>query len=464
MEHISSADDPVSAPSISDGNLPPPREDLPQELATEEDAISVPIPDVELQDTDDPGTARAADCLAALAAAAAYDSEPGGRDRDSQSSKHHLLRHHLPEERRGLNAVAHFAGCDTIRQAVRKVQRMAQRELQQAFQLVYGTVSYSNNNNWLRKKLIEALTLNGRVPADDEGDSESSPMFVEQVQSKPPTKKQRRKPPRPPTADGQDVGGYTSSIQTQSYLAPKSTTESLDEERKIQRSARPRRGAAAGVGAATAALLNDPDFDQIDRELELERARKASRMYSNGQEPLLTKKAKVAHHVSGEVSAGAPHFGQLMSQVGMGCWPTQSAWAGVPGALAPQQGQDFVQLAQQLQLMVQQQHAAQQAQMLLSTHAGAQEALHFVQMLQASIRQLPGMTPVQNSQHNEHMEQQQRLLQQQSTYQRLQAEIQRLQAKQDPAITVNGEQTTAPSQQQLLFQAMMNSQNCLKKE
>ncbi|GAB4813362.1 hypothetical protein N2152v2_000408 [Parachlorella kessleri] len=69
--------------------------------------------------------------------------------------RHHLLRHSLPVEVRGQGVLKYFE-CDNTRAAIRKINKMAQRELQATFAKVYGVKSASNNNNWLRKKLIEA--------------------------------------------------------------------------------------------------------------------------------------------------------------------------------------------------------------------------------------------------------------------------------------------------------------------
>ena len=44
-------------------------------------------------------------------------------------ARHHLLRHSLPDEDRGLAALRHF-GCDNARSAVRKINKMPQKELQ----------------------------------------------------------------------------------------------------------------------------------------------------------------------------------------------------------------------------------------------------------------------------------------------------------------------------------------------
>ena len=84
-------------------------------------------------------------------------SQPRNSSLDSAGSasrRHHLLRHTLPAESIGNNAVHHF-GVTTVQDALRAVQKMSQRDLQQAFERVYNVKSSSNNNNWLRKKLVE---------------------------------------------------------------------------------------------------------------------------------------------------------------------------------------------------------------------------------------------------------------------------------------------------------------------
>lgn len=72
----------------------------------------------------------------------------------AQNKRHHLLRHCLPEHESGLNALPRF-GVSTLQQAIDLTQAMSQRELQAMFERVYGVRSSSNNNNWLRKKLLE---------------------------------------------------------------------------------------------------------------------------------------------------------------------------------------------------------------------------------------------------------------------------------------------------------------------
>jgi hypothetical protein len=84
-------------------------------------------------------------------------SQPRNSSLDSAGSasrRHHLLRHTLPSESIGEHAVHHFY-VTNVPDALRAVQKMSQRDLQQAFERVYNVKSSSNNNNWLRKKLVE---------------------------------------------------------------------------------------------------------------------------------------------------------------------------------------------------------------------------------------------------------------------------------------------------------------------
>jgi hypothetical protein len=74
---------------------------------------------------------------------------------DDLSKTHHLLKHWLSDGQRTA-ALAHF-GTQDVKEAAKDVTKMGQRELQQKFKLVYGTVTHSNNNEWLRRKLYEAI-------------------------------------------------------------------------------------------------------------------------------------------------------------------------------------------------------------------------------------------------------------------------------------------------------------------
>jgi len=94
----------------------------------------------------------------ARAAAFAEMMELGGSAAFDASRQHHLLRHSLPNEQRGTGVLSHF-GVDTIPDAAKIIKKMSQRELQAKFKLVYGARTFSNNNNWLRRKLFEAIGL-----------------------------------------------------------------------------------------------------------------------------------------------------------------------------------------------------------------------------------------------------------------------------------------------------------------
>ena len=83
------------------------------------------------------------------------DGEVRLMDVDDLSKTHHLLKHWLSDGQRTA-ALAHF-GTQDVKEAAKDVTKMGQRELQQKFKLVYGTVTHSNNNEWLRRKLYEAI-------------------------------------------------------------------------------------------------------------------------------------------------------------------------------------------------------------------------------------------------------------------------------------------------------------------
>lgn len=75
-----------------------------------------------------------------------------------EGRQHHLLRHSLPSEQRGTSVLSHF-GVDTVADAAKLIKKMSQRDLQAKFRAVYGTKTFSNNNNWLRRKLFEAIGM-----------------------------------------------------------------------------------------------------------------------------------------------------------------------------------------------------------------------------------------------------------------------------------------------------------------
>ena len=76
-------------------------------------------------------------------------------DNADHNRTHHLLKHCLSNGQR-TEALAHF-GTDDIKEAAKEISKMGQRDLQSKFRLVYGTATHSNNNDWLRRKLYEAI-------------------------------------------------------------------------------------------------------------------------------------------------------------------------------------------------------------------------------------------------------------------------------------------------------------------
>lgn len=74
---------------------------------------------------------------------------------DGGNGTRHLIKHQLNEAQR-VTALEHFETND-VKDAARTINRMGQRELQAKFKLVYGQPTHSNNNEWLRRKLCEAI-------------------------------------------------------------------------------------------------------------------------------------------------------------------------------------------------------------------------------------------------------------------------------------------------------------------
>jgi hypothetical protein len=74
---------------------------------------------------------------------------------DDLNRSHHLLKHCLSNGQRN-EALLHFA-TDDVKEAAKEISKMGQRDLQGKFRLVYGTATHSNNNDWLRRKLYEAI-------------------------------------------------------------------------------------------------------------------------------------------------------------------------------------------------------------------------------------------------------------------------------------------------------------------
>ncbi|KAL4421999.1 hypothetical protein ABPG77_005429 [Micractinium sp. CCAP 211/92] len=82
---------------------------------------------------------------------------------DASSGQHHLLRHVLSPEQCS-DALHHFGTADS-KAAARMVNRMSQRELRDMFAKVYNVHTNSNNNTWLRRKLLEAVGASRRFYA-----------------------------------------------------------------------------------------------------------------------------------------------------------------------------------------------------------------------------------------------------------------------------------------------------------
>lgn len=116
------------------------------------------LPHLQVQLTD-PGPTPASGVLVGPTKTAQQEvgpsSVPEGRGNvASRGRKHHLLRHTLALEDMGENSVARM-GASSVLDAARMIQTMSQRELQHSFEQIYKVRSSSNNNNWLRRKLLE---------------------------------------------------------------------------------------------------------------------------------------------------------------------------------------------------------------------------------------------------------------------------------------------------------------------
>jgi hypothetical protein len=95
-------------------------------------------------------------------AGTSFEAGPHGSDHSSSSQAgadprglHHLLKHSLSDGQR-IEALRHF-DCTDAKDAARVISKMGQRDLQAKFRLVYGAPTHSNNNDWLRRKLFEAV-------------------------------------------------------------------------------------------------------------------------------------------------------------------------------------------------------------------------------------------------------------------------------------------------------------------
>ncbi|GAB4818238.1 hypothetical protein N2152v2_005284 [Parachlorella kessleri] len=96
-------------------------------------------------------------------AAAALVPKSAGSTAHLPTGLHHLTRHWLPEGQRG-EAVLQQLGAADLKAADHMIKNMGQRELRLAFQKVYQCETQSYNNNWLRRKLLEAVGLKATPP------------------------------------------------------------------------------------------------------------------------------------------------------------------------------------------------------------------------------------------------------------------------------------------------------------
>jgi len=78
------------------------------------------------------------------------------REEEPRPKLHHLTRHWLAPEDRGTSAIEHL-NAFSVKEAEQKIRAMSQKELRASFRKVYGTPTSSFNNNWLRRKLYEAV-------------------------------------------------------------------------------------------------------------------------------------------------------------------------------------------------------------------------------------------------------------------------------------------------------------------
>jgi hypothetical protein len=139
-----------------------------------------------------------------------------------QKKPHHLLKHVISLENRGMNAVREL-GASSIRQAVDIIGRMPQKDLQKNFAMIYNTRSLSNNNNWLRRKLLEAICPKDDTPADA--------IFVKEA------------------------------MRSMTFTRSSRTAEERNHQAVSLKEPRRPRAAAAGVSLATAALLKEPALE-----------------------------------------------------------------------------------------------------------------------------------------------------------------------------------------------------------
>ena len=203
------------------------------------------------------------------------------------SQRHHLLRHVLPENT-SIELILKHLEVKTCEEAVEKIMCLSQRELQASFEVIYNKKALSNNNQWLRKKLIDALPPveipleegDKRSPAGGQSQDKnaypwnlggkSQPLMVGEIPRK------RRKPIIAPRDDGCGHGNYSRDISGETFQEVwEKDTPGSDSAREDGNSfetgsslygRKSRRRAAQGVSAATAAVLRDPELEALERE------------------------------------------------------------------------------------------------------------------------------------------------------------------------------------------------------
>ena len=149
---------PIVAPMLQTDvqHNPTPEEDDEESLPYVSPFAGIPEPEEQIDSVDEADEAARTALYHEMLTSGAVDSgSPSALD---ASRQHHLLRHSLPSEQRGTGVLSHF-GVETISDAAKIIKKMSQRELQAKFKVVYGARTFSNNNNWLRRKLFESIGL-----------------------------------------------------------------------------------------------------------------------------------------------------------------------------------------------------------------------------------------------------------------------------------------------------------------
>ena len=128
-------------------------------------------------------------------------------DPNDPNRTHHLLKHCLSDGQR-TEALAHFGTLD-VKDAAKDISKMGQRELQLKFKLVYGAATHSNNNDWLRRKLYEAI---GAAPIKATAKTKVRKLAV----------KTRKPASTDPAFQGGSSGGFAvGSLERRSRRTPK---------------------------------------------------------------------------------------------------------------------------------------------------------------------------------------------------------------------------------------------------